>query len=131
MSFGKNKSSSEQTFDPQLKNALMSVFNEGKNISRNTEYAPYNAATVAPLSPVQLAGMQGVVDAAQAGIGQNELRNAINTTVLSQILTHWPLVQTPLEWIELAREMLLQVSLRKRGLTLSHSSMRKMLALIE
>ena len=80
MSFGKNKSSSEQTFDPQLKNALMSVFNEGRNISRNTEYAPYNAATVAPLSPVQLAGMQGVVDAAQAGIGQNELRNAINTT---------------------------------------------------
>ena len=80
MSFGKNKSDSEQTFDPQLKNALMSVFNEGKNIFRNTEYAPYDAATVAPLSPVQLAGMQGVVDAAQAGIGQNELRNAINTT---------------------------------------------------
>ena len=80
MSFGKNKSESSQTFDPQLKAALMDVFNTGKNIYNTTEFAPYNAATVAPLSPMQLAGMQGVVDAAQAGIGQNELMNAINTT---------------------------------------------------
>lgn len=80
MSFGKNKSESSQTFDPQLKAALMDVFNTGKNIYNTTEFAPYNAATVAPLSTMQLAGMQGVVDAAQAGIGQNELMNAINTT---------------------------------------------------
>jgi len=80
MSFGKNRSESSQTFDPQLKAALMDVFNTGKNLYNTTEYAPYNAATVAPLSPMQLAGMQGVVDAAQAGIGQNELMNAINTT---------------------------------------------------
>ena len=80
MSFGKNKSESSQTFDPQLKAALMDVFNTGKNIYNTTEFAPYNAATVAALSPMQLAGMQGVVDAAQAGIGQNELMNAINTT---------------------------------------------------
>ncbi len=80
MSFGKNKSSSEQTFDPELKAALLDVFNTGRNIYNQTEYAPYNAATVAPLSTMQLAGMQGVVDAAQAGIGQNELMNAINTT---------------------------------------------------
>tara|TARA_B100000902_G_scaffold398611_1_gene466035 strand:+ start:4360 stop:5631 length:1272 start_codon:yes stop_codon:yes gene_type:complete len=80
MSFGKNKSESSQTFDPQLKAALMDVFNTGKNIYNTTEYAPYNAATVSPFSPLQLAGMQGVVDAAQAGIGQNELMSAINTT---------------------------------------------------
>ena len=80
MSFGKNKSSSEQTFDPELKAALLDVFNTGRNLYNTTEYAPYNAATVAPLSTMQLAGMQGVVDAAQAGIGQNELMNAINTT---------------------------------------------------
>tara|TARA_B100000676_G_C18086969_1_gene855874 strand:+ start:2194 stop:3456 length:1263 start_codon:yes stop_codon:yes gene_type:complete len=80
MGFGKNKSSSEQTFDPELKSALLDVFNTGRNLYNTTQYAPYNAATVAPLSPMQLAGMQGVVDAAQAGIGQNELMNAINTT---------------------------------------------------
>ena len=80
MSFGKNKSESSQTFDPELKAALLDVFNTGRNIYNQTEYAPYNAATVAPLSTMQLAGMQGVVDAAQAGIGQNELMNAINTT---------------------------------------------------
>lgn len=80
MSFGKNKSESSQTFDPQLKQALLSVFNEGQRLYNTMDYAPYTAATVAPLSPMQLAGMQGVVDAAQAGIGQNELMNAINTT---------------------------------------------------
>lgn len=80
MSFGKNKSESSQTFDPELKAALMDVFNTGKNLYDTMEYQPYDAATVAPLSPMQLAGMQGVVDAAQAGIGQNELMNAINTT---------------------------------------------------
>ncbi len=80
MGFGKNKSSSEQTFDPELKSALLDVFNTGRNLYNTTQYAPYNAATVSPLSPMQLAGMQGVVDAAQAGIGQNELMNAINTT---------------------------------------------------
>ena len=65
MSFGKNKSSSEQTFDPELKAALMDVFNTGKNIYNTTEYAPYNAATVSPFSRLQIAGMQGVVDAAK------------------------------------------------------------------
>ncbi len=80
MSFGKNKSESSQTFDPELKAALMDVFNTGKNLYDTMEYQPYDAATVSPLSPMQLAGMQGVVDAAQAGIGQNELMNAINTT---------------------------------------------------
>lgn len=80
MGIGKNKSESSQTFDPELKAALMDVFNTGKNLYDTMEYQPYDAATVAPLSPMQLAGMQGVVDAAQAGIGQNELMNAINTT---------------------------------------------------
>ncbi len=79
MSFGKNKQSSSQTFDPQLKNALLSVFQSGQQVAK-TPYQPYNFATVAPMSPMQLLGMQRGVDAANQGIGRQQLADAIAST---------------------------------------------------
>lgn len=78
MSFGKDKSDSGG-FDPELKQALLSVFREGENLFKNREYQPYNSATVAPLSNIEMAGMQGVVNAAQQGYGQQQMRDAMGT----------------------------------------------------
>jgi len=79
MSLGKNKSSSEQTFDPELKNLLTTTFETGQALSQQP-YQPYNQATVAPLSPVQLEAMNQTADTARAGVGQGEIRDAIATT---------------------------------------------------
>ena len=78
MSFGKNKSKSEQTFDPELKGALLDVFGTGKQVAR-TPYTPYPYASIAPMSPTELAGMQATADIARAGVGQNQVNQAINT----------------------------------------------------
>lgn len=79
MSFGKNKQSSQQQFDPQLKSALLSVFQTGQQVAA-TPFQPYNFSTVAPLSPMQLLGMQREVDAANQGIGRQQLADAIAST---------------------------------------------------
>ena len=77
MGFGKSKSESKQEFDPQLKQALLSVFNEGQNLYRNLPYQPYLGAAVAPFSNIEMRGMQGVVDRAQKGYGKKEMTDAI------------------------------------------------------
>lgn len=78
MSFGKNTQSSSQSFDPELKEALLSVFSTGQNVSKSP-YQPYNYSTVAPMSPFQQQGMQGTVNAARAGFGQQQVTDAIST----------------------------------------------------
>ena len=77
MGFGKNKAESSQTFDPQLKNALMSVFHEGRNLYNTMPYVGYDGPRVAPMSNIEMAGMQGTVDAAQAGLGRQETADAM------------------------------------------------------
>ena len=79
MSLGKNKQSSEQTFDPELKGMLTDTFREGQRVAA-TPYTPYNYATIAPLAPAQLEGMNMAADTARAGIGQGEINDAIATT---------------------------------------------------
>ena len=79
MSMGKSKNSSSQSFDPELKGLLIDTFREGQRVSR-TPYSPYNFATVAPLSPAQLEGMNMTADTARAGVGQQEINDAIATT---------------------------------------------------
>lgn len=76
MSFGKSSQSSSQEMDPQIKQSLLDVFNRGQQLSY-TPYNPYQYATVAPMSPFQQAGMQATVDAANAGVGQDQMRQAI------------------------------------------------------
>ena len=78
MGFGKSKSGSEQTFDPELKASLLNVFGQGQQVAR-TPYTPYPYASIAPMSPTELAGMQATADTARAGVGQTEVNNAINT----------------------------------------------------
>lgn len=78
MSFGKNKSKSEQTFDPELKGALLNVFGTGQQVAR-TPYTPYPYASIAPMSPTELAGMQQTADLARANVGQDEVNKAIGT----------------------------------------------------
>lgn len=63
--------------DPQIRGALLDVFNRGRQLSY-TPYNPYQFATVAPMSPFQQQGMQATVDAANAGVGQREMQDAIN-----------------------------------------------------
>ena len=79
MVFGKSKQSAKQTFDPELKGLLTSTFRQGQQVSR-TPYNPYDFATVAPLSPAQLEGMNMTADTARAGVGQQEINDAIATT---------------------------------------------------
>jgi hypothetical protein len=79
MSLGKNKSDSSQTFDPELKGLLTETFATGRALSQQP-YQPYNQATIAPLSPVQLEAMNQTADTARAGVGQGEIRDAIATT---------------------------------------------------
>ena len=76
MSFGKSNQSSNQQMDPQIKGALMNVFNTGTALSR-TPYNPYNFARVAPMSPFQQQGMQATLDASRGGIGRDQIRQAI------------------------------------------------------
>jgi len=76
MSFGKSSQSSSQEMDPQIKQSLLNVFNRGQQLSY-TPYNPYQYATVAPMSPFQQAGMQATVDAANSGVGQDQMRQAI------------------------------------------------------
>ena len=77
MGFGKNKSEQGTTFDPQLKNALLSVFQEGRNLYNTMPYVGYDSARTAPMSNIEMAGMQGTVDAAQSGIGRQEVADAM------------------------------------------------------
>jgi len=77
MSFGKSNQSSSQEMDPQIRGALLDVFNRGRQLSY-TPYNPYQFATVAPMSPFQQQGMQATVDAANAGVGRREMQEAIN-----------------------------------------------------
>ena len=77
MSLGKSKQESSQAMDPQIKGALMNVFQTGQGLSR-TPYNPYNFARVAPMSPFQQQGMQATVDAAKSGIGQSQMNEAIS-----------------------------------------------------
>ena len=76
MSFGKSNQSSNQEMDPQIKGALLDVYNTGRGLSR-TPYNPYNFATVAPMSPFQQQGMQATLDAARGGVGQEQVNQAI------------------------------------------------------
>ena len=78
MGFGKSKSGSEQTFDPELKASLLNVFGQGQQVAR-TPYTPYPYASIAPMSPTELSGMQATADTARAGVGQTQVNNAINT----------------------------------------------------
>lgn len=77
MGFGKSKSGSEQTFDPELKASLLNVFGQGQQVAR-TPYTPYPYASIAPMSPTELSGMQATADTARAGVGQTEVNNAID-----------------------------------------------------
>ena len=77
MSFGKSSQSSSQEMDPQIKGALLDVYQTGRGLSR-TPYNAYQNATVAPMSPFQQQGMQATLNAARAGVGQNEIQSAIN-----------------------------------------------------
>ena len=72
---GKNKQSSSTEFDPDIKNRLLQVFDQGQRLSR-VPFQAYEGATVAPLAPTQLEGMQATADAARSGIGQEQLTAA-------------------------------------------------------
>lgn len=76
---GKNTQSMQQQFDPEIKQRLLQVYDTGAKLAE-TPYQPYMAATVAPGSPAQMQGMQAAANAARAGIGQNELGEAIRVT---------------------------------------------------
>ena len=73
----KSKSSQETTFDPELKGAALGTYRAGQRVAA-LPYAPYDAATVAPMSPFQLEGMNRTVDVARAGMGQPQVQAAMN-----------------------------------------------------
>lgn len=79
MSMGKNKSSSSQEFDPELKGLLTETFRTGQNLSR-MPYQSYDFATQAPLSPVQLEAMNRTADISRAGVGQGAVSDAMAAT---------------------------------------------------
>ena len=76
MSAGKSKQSSTQAFDPELKGMLTSTFRTGQQLAQ-TPYQAYDAATVAPLAPAELEGMNMTANTARAGVGQAQMNQAI------------------------------------------------------
>ena len=70
MSLGKNKSSSTQEFDPELKGMLMDTYKQGEQVA-SIPYQPYNFATVAPMSPAQLEAMNRTANISRSGVGQS------------------------------------------------------------
>ena len=76
MSAGKSKQSSGQTFDPELKGMLTSTFRSGQQLAQ-MPYQAYDAATVAPLRPAELEGMNMTANTARAGVGQAQMNQAI------------------------------------------------------
>lgn len=79
MSLGKNKQSSSQEFDPELKGLLTETFRTGQQVA-GTPFQPYNFATVAPMSPTQLEAMNRTADVSRAGVGQQAVQDAMATT---------------------------------------------------
>ena len=73
----KSKSDQNTSFDPELKGAALDTYRRGQQVAA-LPYAPYDAATVAPLSPFQLEGMNRTVDVARAGMGQPQVQTAMN-----------------------------------------------------
>ena len=78
MSFGSQKSNTTTSMDPQIKGALLDVFETGKQVAAQP-YQSYEAPRVAPFSPFQLQGQQATVDTARGGFGQNEVNQAAMT----------------------------------------------------
>ena len=76
MSAGKSKNTSTQAFDPELKGMLTSTFRSGQQLAQ-MPYQAYDAATVSPLSPAELEGMNMTADTARAGVGQAQMNQAI------------------------------------------------------
>lgn len=72
----KSKSDQNTSFDPELKGAALDTYRRGQQVAA-LPYAPYDAATVAPLSPFQLEGMNRTVDVARAGMGQPQVQSAM------------------------------------------------------
>jgi hypothetical protein len=75
---GKNQTTSKSEFDPQLKAALMSVFQSGQGVAQ-TPFQPYQFAQVAPFSPFELEGMNMTAQTARGGVGQGAIQNAIGS----------------------------------------------------
>lgn len=71
--FSKAKNESSTAFDPELKQMLMSVFGEGQRLYNDLGFKPYEAATIAPMSPFQQEGLNKTLDNARAGIGGAQL----------------------------------------------------------
>lgn len=73
----KSKSEQNTSFDPELKGAALDTYRRGQQVAA-LPYSPYDAATVAPMSPFQLEGMNRTVDVARAGMGQPQVQAAMN-----------------------------------------------------
>ena len=74
---GGNKQQSQQSFDPEIKQRLLQVYDTGADLAQQP-FQPYLDATVAPASPAQLQGMQASANLARAGVGQQGIQSAIN-----------------------------------------------------
>tara|TARA_R110002020_G_scaffold323672_4_gene539418 strand:- start:5141 stop:6553 length:1413 start_codon:yes stop_codon:yes gene_type:complete len=74
---GGNKQQSQQSFDPEIKQRLLQVYDTGSQLAQQP-FQPYLDATVAPASPAQLQGMQASANLARAGVGQQGVQSAIN-----------------------------------------------------
>ena len=79
MSMGKNKSSSTQEFDPELKGLLTETYRTGQRLSQ-MPYQSYDFATQAPMSPAQLEAMNRTADISRAGVGQDAVNDAVTAT---------------------------------------------------
>lgn len=76
MGMGKSKSESNQEFDPELKQALLSVFGEGQRLYNDLGFQPYQAATLAPMSPFQQEGLNMALTNSRSQIGNDQLNSA-------------------------------------------------------
>ncbi len=71
----KSGSSSSNTIDPQIKQLLMNNYSTAQGVA-NTPFQPYTGDRVAPFTPTQMAGQEGLIGAANNPTGTNTINNA-------------------------------------------------------
>ena len=82
MSFGSQKSNTTTTMDPQIKGALLDVFETGKQVAAQP-YQSYEAPRVAPFSPFQLQSI--ILQASLPVIGSVILLPSMTLTMLARL----------------------------------------------
>jgi hypothetical protein len=100
----KSGQSSSNTIDPQIKALLMQNYNTAQGVA-NTPFQPFTGERVAPFTPTQIQGQQGLIGAANDPTSANTINQAGG--VLAGLTGYQPqtIAATPLSGVDLSKYM--------------------------